>query len=304
MKVILLANHVYAIPTINFLASKQMLQAIVMPDVVHEHNLQVENAAKFNNIPCKRFAKEDLRTLFKEWLIQQAPDLVIAYTFSYKIPENLFSIPVYGFYNVHYSLLPAYRGPFPIFWQIKNGERNGGITIHQMDENFDTGSVCMQQEIAILPGETQGLYSAKLCFFSVNLIQEFISKIKIEQQLALTSSPSYYPKPEPKDFTIYWDKNTADEIENLTNACNAEIGGAVTTFRGQVIRILEVAKATVNGANTQTPGTIVYSDTTNGIYISCKDNEYLKLNVLQTAEGIFSGNKFASIGIKVGEFFN
>jgi methionyl-tRNA formyltransferase len=304
MKIILLANHVYAIPTISFLASKQLLQAVVMPDIVHEHNLQVENAAKFNNIPYKRFAKEDLKTSFKEWLIQQAPDLVIAYTFSYKIPKDLFSIPVHGFYNVHYSLLPAYMGPFPVFWQIKNGEKNGGISIHQMDENFDTGPVFMQQEVVILPGETQGLYSAKLSAFSVNLIQEFISKIEIKQPLALTSIQSYYSRPEPNDFTIYWNENTADEIENLTNACNAEIRGAITTFRGQMIRVLEVAKATVNGAAASSPGTIVYSDTANGIYVACKNNEYLKLNILQTVEGIFSGNKFASMGIQAGEFFN
>ncbi len=304
MRIILLANHVYAIPAISFLASKQLLQAVVMPDVVHEHNLQVENAAKFNNIPYKRFAKEDLKTSFKDWLIQQAPDLVIAYTFSYKIPEDLFSIPVHGFYNVHYSLLPAYMGPFPVFWQIKNGEKNGGISIHQMDGDFDTGPVFMQQEVAILPGETQGLYSAKLSIFSVNLIKEFISKIEIKQPLVSTSSQSYYSRPKPKDFTIYWDKDTADDIENLTNACNTEIGGCITTFRGQMIRILEVAKATVNGANTSMPGTIVYSDTANGIYVVCKNNEYLKLNILQTAEGIFSGNKFASIGIQAGEFFN
>ncbi|WP_158996387.1 methionyl-tRNA formyltransferase [Mucilaginibacter sp. L196] len=304
MKIILLANHVYAIPAISFLASKQLLKAVVMPDVVHEHNLQVENAATFNNIPYKRFAKEDLKTSFKEWLTQQEPDLVIAYTFSYKIPADLFSIPVYGFYNVHYSLLPAYMGPFPVFWQIKNGEKKGGISIHHMDENFDTGPVFIQQEIAILPGETQGLYSAKLSVFSVNLIQEFISKIKIEQPLTLTPTQSYHPRPEPKDFTIYWDKNTASEIENLTNACNTEIGGAITSFRGQMIRVLEVAKATVNGAAASLPGTIVYSDTANGIYVACKNNEYLKLNVLQTAEGIFSGNKFASIGIQAGESFN
>jgi len=304
MKIILLANHVYAIPAIGFLASKQLLQAVVMPDVVHEHNLQVENTAKFNNIPYKRFAKEDLKTSFKEWLTQQSPDLVIAYTFSYKIPADLFSIPVHGFYNVHYSLLPAYMGPFPVFWQIKNGEKNGGISIHQMDEDFDTGPVFMQQEVAIIPGETQGLYSAKLSAFSVNLIQEFISKIGLKQPLVSTSSQSYYSRPEPKDFTIYWDKNTADEIENLTNACNAEIGGCITTFRGQMIRILEVAKATVNGAAASPPGTIVYSDTANGIYVACKNNEYLKLNILQTVEGVFSGNKFASIGIQASESFN
>ena len=173
-----------------------------------------------------------------------------------------------------------------------------------MDKNFDTGPVIMQQEVAILPGETQGLYSAKLSVLSVNLIYELISKIGVKPPLTLISTQSYHPRPKSKDFTIYWDKNTADEIENLTNACNAEIGGAIITFRGQVIRVLEVAKATVNGAAASPPGTIVYSDTANGIYVACKNNEYLKLNTLHTAEGIFSGNKFASIGMQTGESFN
>jgi methionyl-tRNA formyltransferase len=304
MKIILLANHVYAIPTINFLASKQLLQTVVTPEAVHQYNLKVENTAKANNIPVKRVAKIDLDNSFKEWLTLQAPDLVIAYTFSYKIPKELFQIPVYGFYNVHYSLLPAYMGPFPVFWQIKNGEENSGISIHQMDENFDTGEVCMQQEVAILQGETQGLFSAKLSIFSVNLIDEFINKINIQPRSISNSISSYNPKPEPKDFTIYWDKNTAKEIENLTNACNFEIGGAISTFRGQMIKILEVVKATVNGAGESLPGTIVYSDATNGIYVACKNNEYLKLNILQTAEGVFSGNKFASMGVHAGELFN
>lgn len=303
MKIILLANHVYAIPTINFLASKQNLQAVVMPDVVNNFNLQVENVTRFNNIPFIRIAKKDLTSIFKDWLIQQSPDLVLAYTFPFKIPKALFSIPVYGFYNVHYSILPAYMGPFPVFWQIKNGERNGGISIHKMDENFDTGEVFIQQEIPILPQETQSMYSTKLSVISVNIINEFISDIKARPLNPIVLQ-SYNPKPESKDFTIYWNKNTAEEIENITNACNTEIGGAITTFRGQLIRILEVAKANVSGAGTQVPGTIVYSDTANGIYVACKNDEYLKLNVIQTAEGIFSGNKFASFGIQAGEAFN
>ena len=304
MKIILLVNHVYAIPAISFFASKQLLQALVIPEAIHQYNLQVEDIAKNNNIPVKRVSKKDLGNSFKDWLTQQTPDLVIAYTFSYKIPKELLTIPVYGFYNVHYSLLPAYMGPFPVFWQIKNGEKNSGISIHQMDENFDTGEVYMQQEVAILPRETQGLFSARLSAFSVNLIDEFINKIKIQQRPISNSIQSYNPKPEPKDFTIYWDKNTAEEIENLINACNFEIGGSITTFRGQMIKLLEVSKANVNGANVSSPGTIVYSDTANGIYVACKNNEYLKLNILQTAEGIFSGNKFSSMGIQAGEFFN
>jgi len=274
-----------------------------MPDIVHEYNLQVENAARFNHIPTVRISKSELKTSFKDWLTDQAPDLVISYTFSYKIPKELLGIPLHGFYNVHYSLLPAYMGPFPIFWQIKNGEKFSGISIHQMDENFDTGDVAVQQEIAIFPGVTQGLLSAKMSIFSAELIEVFINKIEEKQTLTPMSKASYYPKPEPTDFTIKWAMHTAEEIENLTNACNFEIGGALTNFRGQMIKFLEVVKAAVNGAGVTQPGTIVHADMANGIYIACKNNEYLKVNILQTAEGIFSGSKFSSMGLQAGESF-
>jgi len=306
MKIILLANHVYAIPTINFLASRQLLQAVVMPEIVQVYNQQVELAINANNIPYKRFAKNELKTLFKQWLTEQAPDMVIGYTFSYKIPEELFKIPLYGFFNVHYSLLPAYRGPFPVFWQIKNGDANGGITIHQMDSNFDTGEVLLQQIIPVLPGETQGLYSTKLSTISVNLIFDFINKIFSGQLSKIKPglNQSYYPKPDLKDFTIDWNKQGANEIANIVNACNAEIGGAVTMLMGQMVRVLEVSEALVNGDNKSLPGTIVYSNTTDGVFVACKNNEYLKINIVQIPEGIFSGNKLASIGVQAGNIFN
>jgi len=307
MKVILLVNHVYAIPTINFLASKQMLQAIVMPDVVQPYNQQVETLAKANSIPYKRFAKKELNSAFKEWLIKQAPDIVLGYTFSYKIPEDLFSIPVFGFFNVHYSLLPGYMGPLPVFWQIKNGEReSAGITIHKMDKEFDTGPVFRQQVVPISPGETQGLYSAKLSALTVTLIADFVDKISSDSPLqpASDSKKSYYSRPEPNDFTINWQNDGAEEIENLTNACNSEIGGAITTLNGQIIKIVEVTKANVTGVEPiPAPGTIVHSDINNGLYVACKGNEYLRINVLQMPEGIFSGNKLATMGLQAGAIF-
>jgi methionyl-tRNA formyltransferase len=306
MKIIILANHVYAIPTINFLASKQLLQAVILPDVVQQYNQQVELAVNANKIPCKRFAKKDLKTAFKEWLTQQAPDMVITYTFPYKIPEEVFNIPIYGFFNVHYSLLPAYMGPFPVFWQIKNGDSKGGISIHQMDKDFDTGDVILQQEVPTLLSETQGLYSTRLSIITVNIVFDFINKIftgqvsKVEPNL----DKSYYPKPELKDFTIDWKNQSASEIENLVNACNAEMGGAITTFNGQGMRIVEVSKAIVNGTYNTLPGTIVYSDINNGIYVACKNNEYLKVNIIQMTEGIFSGNKLSSMGVQAGNNFD
>lgn len=72
-------------------------------------------------------------------------DLAIVYGFSWKLPPAVLRVPRFGVLNVHSSLLPRYRGPAPALWAIRNGDPDIGITIHRMDENFDTGPILAQQ---------------------------------------------------------------------------------------------------------------------------------------------------------------
>jgi len=69
------------------------------------------------------------------------PKLVICSCFPWRIPATLLALPTHGWWNLHPSLLPAYRGPDPLYWQQQAGETATGITLHQMDESFDTGPV-------------------------------------------------------------------------------------------------------------------------------------------------------------------
>ena len=64
------------------------------------------------------------------------------------------SVP-HGFVNVHPSLLPAFRGPQPAFWQLHDGCSTGGVSVHQVDAGVDTGNVLLQQEFALAPGTTE-----------------------------------------------------------------------------------------------------------------------------------------------------
>ena len=73
-------------------------------------------------------------------------DLVIVFGFAWKIPQAVLAIPRLGVMNVHVSMLPKYRGPAPLLWAIRNGDTTGGVTVHWMDENFDTGNILAQQD--------------------------------------------------------------------------------------------------------------------------------------------------------------
>lgn len=73
-------------------------------------------------------------------------DLLIVFGFAWKIPPSVLAIPRLGVMNVHVSMLPQYRGPAPLLWAIRNGDPTGGVTVHWMDEGFDTGNILAQQD--------------------------------------------------------------------------------------------------------------------------------------------------------------
>lgn len=80
-----------------------------------------------------------------------SPDLILVAGFPRKIPSPLLALPRLGCINWHPSLLPQYRGPEPLYWQIMNGETRTGVTFHRMDDHFDTGPVLAQRSVDIEP---------------------------------------------------------------------------------------------------------------------------------------------------------
>ena len=85
----------------------------------------------------------------EEWLKKLQPDLIVVFSMSQLLKENIFSIPVLGTINIHPSMLPDYRGPNPDFWQYINLEMEPGVTIHYIDEGEDTGDILRQERVHI-----------------------------------------------------------------------------------------------------------------------------------------------------------
>ena len=76
-------------------------------------------------------------------------DIALVYAFGEVIPKNILSLPKYGFWNIHPSLLPKYRGPSPIAIPLINGDETTGVTIIKMDEEIDHGPIIAQQSLTI-----------------------------------------------------------------------------------------------------------------------------------------------------------
>ncbi len=84
---------------------------------------------------------------------QNIPDFLLVVAYGKIIPENILKIPKLGSINIHYSLLPKYRGASPVESAILNGDIETGVTIQQMEYKMDSGPIIAQEKVVILPDE-------------------------------------------------------------------------------------------------------------------------------------------------------
>jgi methionyl-tRNA formyltransferase len=301
-----MANHAGALPALAWFNDQGWLQAVISSNTLSGHNLQIQDYCYLNNITHLKVTRQQLHTQALQLFNELGPDMALMYGFTYRVPPAIFTIPRLGFYNVHFSMLPAYCGSDPVFWQIKNGERQGGITIHKVDEGFDTGAVVLQQSIPFLPGENWGICNSRYSSATINMIRQLCEMLMQGNDLPLITTDnltrSYYPKPAAKDLAIFWDQYNATQIESLVNACNPSGGGAITTYMQQEVRILEVSPVDQQGDADIPGGTIIHADTS-GLFVQCADRSLLRINILKLNEGYLTGFKLAALGIKAGQCF-
>ncbi|SDM34559.1 methionyl-tRNA formyltransferase [Allokutzneria albata] len=82
-------------------------------------------------------------------LTAYAPDVAVSYGYPRKLPGEAVSVPGLGTVNCHPSALPHYRGPNPVGWAVRNGEKSIGVTWHRMDAELDTGAILEQTRIPL-----------------------------------------------------------------------------------------------------------------------------------------------------------
>jgi methionyl-tRNA formyltransferase len=91
---------------------------------------------------------------FLDRLRRLSPDLVLSVFPLQRFGPGLLSIPRMGCINVHSAPLPEYRGLHSTFWSLYNGERESGISIHFMNDDWDAGPIIMDRRFPISPGDT------------------------------------------------------------------------------------------------------------------------------------------------------
>lgn len=190
------------------------------------------------------------------------PDLGIVCSYCKLLPKEFLNIPKDGFINVHPSLLPKYRGGNPYSHVIINGEKETGVSLHFMDEHFDTGDIIKQEKVEIFDTDTMGTVFNRLNFLSADMLLRFLTKYENGEKIVgipqpqgdFVKAPSI--KPTSEDVLINWNKPSI-EIDRFIRALNPFIN-AGTRYRQNYLKIHTAYIE--NRDSGFYPGTIVSTD--------------------------------------------
>ncbi|MEI6022498.1 MAG: methionyl-tRNA formyltransferase [bacterium] len=153
---------------------------ITNPDRPVGRGMHIESPAPkhwgdYEHIPV--YQPERITPEYIEQLQKEHFDLFVVVAYGKILPEALIQLPTYGTINVHYSLLPKYRGATPVESAILHGDAVTGIAIQQMVYELDAGDIIAQQELAIAPDDTTGSLRAKLNTLAVAILPQTIQDI-------------------------------------------------------------------------------------------------------------------------------
>jgi methionyl-tRNA formyltransferase len=141
-----------------------------------------------------------------------AADVLVVVAYGRILPEAFLNAFPRGAVNVHFSLLPKYRGAAPVNWAIVNGEKVTGVTTMKMDVGLDTGDILLQRETEIVPSETAIELMERLSSVGAELLSETLRKFEtIVPRRQNDIDASFAPIMKKEDGLISWMLG-ADEI--------------------------------------------------------------------------------------------
>ena len=185
------------------------------------------------------------------------PEVCIVVAYGKILPRTLLEVPDLGVINVHFSLLPAYRGAAPVQRALMDGAVETGVSIMVVTEGMDEGPVLASRAVGVSPADTSASLGDRLAAEGGDLLIPTVLDYaagKVPPQPQDDDAATYAPKISEKETRIDWSK-PPHVIHNLVRGLEPA-PGAWTTFRGRRIKIREVATAG-EGAPALAPGELL-----------------------------------------------
>lgn len=238
----------------------------------------VRRVAEGRGIPVLtplRMKDPDLLERLRGW----RPDLVAVVAYGRILPQTILDLAPLGCVNVHYSLLPRYRGAAPMQWAILRGEAVTGVTTMRLVAEMDAGPVLLAEAVPVEPGDTAASLEARLAPLGARLLMETVAGLGRGTLAARPQDPAaatFAPMLRKEDGLIDWSR-PALEIERRVRAFNPW-PSAFTWWQGKRLKVHAATAAPDGEAGTgtgaETPGTVVRAGA-EGIRVATGDGALL-----------------------------
>lgn len=280
MKIIFFGTPEFAVPVLKkiYSSSHQILAVVTAPDK------ERGRGRKVSSTPVKEFALENRITSLQPEKLSDTEfiteldklnaDLFVVVAFRI-LPREVFSMPQYGSFNLHGSILPKYRGAAPIQWALINGEKETGLTTFFLDDKVDTGNIILSEKIEIHDDDNLGSLHDKMSVIGANLVVQTIDAIE-KKSYTLKKQDNSLASAAPKitktickmDFN-----NSAENVHNLVRGLSPFPGAFFTHNDKQY----KVYKTRVLQDKALKPGE--FEETKNEIFVGCSNGSLQVLEI-------------------------
>ncbi len=180
----------------------------------------------------EKIRTDEARALFAS----HGADAAIVVAYGRILPASFLNVPRRGCINVHFSLLPKYRGAAPVNWAVARGESVSGVTTMRIDVGLDTGAILLQRATEIGDEETAPELLARLAEDGADLLSETLARIdEIEPRPQNDEEATHAPILKREDGLIDWGAR-AEEIGRRVRGFQPW-PNAYTTFRSQRLTV-------------------------------------------------------------------
>lgn len=261
MRIVFFGTGEVAVPSLTQLAHRghQIIRCVTQPDRPKGRGLKlasspIKQAAASLGLPLEEAT---------DWSVilagvqAMAPEVGVAIDYGRILPSTLLRLPPHGFFGVHPSLLPKYRGSSPVASAILHGEADTGVTVFRLNERMDAGDMAAQERLAIGAEETTDTLTPKLAKMGAELLCQAFDRLAAgrlqlspqDERMASTTS-----KFEKADGRLEWAQPAA-AIDRRIRAMQPW-PGAWTLWRRLALQLLRARPMELAPASAR-PGEVI-----------------------------------------------
>lgn len=279
MKVLFFGTPQIAVPFLDWLVGNHNVVGVVT-----KKDEPVGRKYKITPPPVKVLAQEKKIEVFQPegtWdtskineLVETGADVGIAVAYGRLLPRAVFSAPKLGTFNIHFSLLPKYRGAAPLQWSLIHGETVTGVTAFWIQEGMDDGPICHQESMQVDSQDNAATLREKLVPLGIKLTDKVLKDLGAGKIIKNPQEgvPTRAPMLKKEDGEINWSQPAA-KIHNLIRGVYEWPGARANTNENKKIKIF--SSQVENQEKKGTPGEIIEFKKNEGFVVQCGEGQLL-----------------------------